>query len=91
MNMATGLLVIAFKTADMSRMVTGLGGALNALAFSRVTSTARLEVPSGSVNYQSIVVNDSAYRHASRTRRASPFVPAIFAAASSIASLCSTL
>jgi hypothetical protein len=43
MNMATGLLVIAFKTVDISLMVTGLHADPEAFAFSMVTSTARLK------------------------------------------------
>ena len=43
MKRATGLLVIAFKTADMSRIVTGLHSTPLVLALSMATSTARLQ------------------------------------------------
>jgi hypothetical protein len=39
----------------------------------------------------SVTAWTNSHRHASKTRRASPFVPAILAAASSIASFCNTL
>lgn len=74
-NIATGEEDIKLRTAIISLGVTGCG------LDSSVTSTARLVV-SSQLEWRGL----RTYRHASRTRRASPFVPAIRVAARAIAS-----
>jgi hypothetical protein len=79
-NIATGEEDIKLRTAIISLGATGCG-----VFDSRDTSTARLSSQLSSRRREK-GAGTCTYRHASRTRRASPFVPAIRVAARAIAS-----